>query len=128
MDPIFNTVIITGIVEMLMVPVVVYLVNRAIGKRLDRFDEKREDARTAQAQAELKLIEQRDAERTLVLAMTRTMLLDNWEKCMEKGYYTIEEREVYHELYKAYRKDDGNGIIEEIAPRIRALPIELPNN
>lgn len=128
MDPIFNTVIITGIVEMLMVPVVVYLVNRAIGKRLDRFDEKREDARAAQARADLKLIEQRDAERTLVLAMTRTMLLNNWEKCMEKGYYTIEEREVYHELYKAYRKDDGNGIIEEIAPRIRALPMELPNN
>lgn len=128
MDPIFNTVIITGIVEMLMVPVVVYLVNRAIGKRLDHFDEKREDARTAQAKAELKLIEQRNAERTLILAMTRTMLLNNWEKCMEKGYYTVEEREVYHKLYKAYRKDDGNGIIEEIAPRIRALPMELPKD
>jgi len=47
---------------------------------------------------------------------------------MEKGFYSIEEREVYHKLYEAYREDNGNGIIEEIAPRIRALPMEPPKN
>ena len=126
MDPALKTVIITGIVEMLAVPVVVYLVKRAIGKRLDHFDEKRDEARIAQAEAERKAVEQREAERTIILAMSRTMLLNNWEKCIEKGYYTIEEREVYHRLYEAYRDDNGNGIIEEIAPRIRALPMEPP--
>lgn len=93
-----------------------------------RADEKRDEARIAQAEAEHKAIKQRDAERTIILAMSRTMLLNNWEKCMEKGYYSIEEREVYHKLYEAYRKDNGNGVIEEIAPRIRALPIEPPKN
>lgn len=126
MDPALKTVIITGIVELLMVPVVVYLVKRAIGKRLDHFDEKRDEARIAQAEAERKMIEQREAERTIILAMSRTMLLDNWEKCMDKGCYTVEEREVYHKLYLAYKSDGGNSIIDEIAPRIRALPMEPP--
>lgn len=126
MDPALRAVIITGIVEMLMVPVVVYLVKRAIGKRLDHFDDKRELARLAQAEAERKMIEQREAERTIILAMSRTMLLDNWEKCMDKGCYTVEEREVYHKLYLAYKSDGGNSIIDEIAPRIRALPMEPP--
>lgn len=126
MDPALRAVIITGIVEMLMVPVVVYLVKRAIGKRLDHFDEKRDEARIAQAEAERKMIEQREAERTIILAMSRTMLLDNWEKCMDKGCYTVEEREVYHKLYLAYKSDGGNSIIDEIAPRIRALPMEPP--
>ena len=126
MDPMLKTVIITGVVELLAVPVVVFLVKRVIAKRLDAFDEKREEARLERAEVERRKIEQREAERTIILAISRTMLLNNWEKCMEKGYYTIEERDVYHKLYEAYRNDSGNGIIEEIAPRIRALPMEPP--
>lgn len=126
MDPALRTVIITGIVELLAVPVIVYLVKRAIGKRLDHFDEKRDEARIAQAEAERKMIEQREAERTIILAMSRTMLLDNYEKCINKGFYSLEEREVYHKLYEAYKSDGGNSIIDEIAPRIRRLPIEPP--
>lgn len=126
MDPALRAVIITGIVEMLMVPVVVYLVKRAIGKRLDQFDSKREEARIERAEIERKKVEQRDAERTIVLAMARTMLLDNYEKCMAKGYYSVEEREVYSKLRAAYAEDGGNGVIDAIAPRIRALPTEPP--
>lgn len=126
MDPALKTVIITGIVELLAVPVIVFLVKRAIGKRLDRFDAKREDARLAQAENERRTIEQREAERDIILAIARTMLLNNWERCMDKGYYTVEEREVYHKLWVSYAQDGGNGIIEEIAPRIRALPMEPP--
>ena len=126
MDPMLKTVLITGIVELLAVPVVVFLVKRAISKRLDRFDERREEARIERAENERRKIEQREAERTIILAMSRTMLLNNYERCMDKGYYSIEEREVYHKLYTAYKDDNGNGIIDEIAPRIRALPMEPP--
>ena len=128
MDPMLKTVLITGIVELLAVPVVVFLVKRAIAKRLDRFDEKREEARIERAENERRKIKQREAERDIILAIARTMLLNNWEKCMDKGYYTVEEREVYHKLYEAYREDNGNGIIEEIAPRIRALPMDPPKH
>jgi len=128
MDPALRAVIITGIVELLAVPVIVFLVKRAIGKRLDHFDARREQARLAQAENERRIIEQREAERSIVLAIARTMLLDNYEKCMAKGYYTVEEREVYSVLYKNYKNDNGNGVIDAIAERIRELPMEPPKD
>ena len=128
MDQAMTQVVIAGVIELLALPILIFVVKHVIGKRLDAFDEKREDARLAQAENERRGIKQREAERTIILAMSRTMLLNNWERCMDKGYYTVEEREVYHKLYEAYREDDGNGIIEEIAPRIRALPMEPPKS
>jgi len=121
-------VIITGAVEVIMLPVIVFLVKRIIGKRLDDFDGKREEARVALAESERRKIEQREAERGIVLAIARTMLLDNYEKCMDKGYYTLEERSVYGSLFSNYVSDGGNGVIAELAPRIRALPIEPPEH
>ena len=128
MDQITAQLIITGAVEVLMLPILVFVLKHFVGKRLDKFDEKRDEARITQSELERRKLKQREAERTIILAMCRTMLLDNWEKCMNKGYYTVDEREVYHELYEAYKNDNGNGIIEEIAPRIRALPMEPPKN
>lgn len=122
------TLIAVGVVNLLLFPLLLYLARRFIGNRLDEFDEKREKARVAQSEDERMAREQRDAERGIVLAMARTMLLNNYEKCMAKGYYSIEERAVYHELYENYRADHGNGVIEEIAPRIRALPMEPPKH
>lgn len=120
--------LVTGIIEFLMIPVLVFVLQRIVGKRLDKFDTKRDKAREAQAETDRKIIEQREAERTIILAMSRTMLIDNYEKCMAKGCYTVEEREVYHKLYEAYKSDGGNSVIDDIAPRIRRLPLEPPKN
>jgi hypothetical protein len=128
MDQAMTQVVIAGVIELLALPILVFVVKHVIGKRLDAFDEKREEARIARAKTERKIIEQREAERGIVLAIARTMLLDNYERCMDKGYYTVEEREVYAKLYENYSNDGGNGIIEQIAPRIRALPMEPPKN
>ena len=62
----------------------------------------------------------------LTLGMARTMLLDNYEKCVNKGCYSVNEREVYHMLYKAYKRDNGNGVIDELAEKIVKLPTEQP--
>ena len=128
MDPTLRAVIITGIVELLAVPVIVYLVKRAIGKRLDHFDSKRDQARIERSEAERRKKEQREAERTIILAMARTMLLDNYEKCLNKGFYSVEERDVYSKLYESYKLDHGNGVIDAIAKRIRELPTEPPKD
>lgn len=121
-------VLITGGIELLMVPVIVYLLKRILGKRLDSFDAKRDVARMELAESERVAHEQRVAERSIVLAIARTMLLNNYERCMDKGYYTLEEREVYSKLYKSYKDDSGNGVIDAIAPRIRELPTEPPRH
>jgi len=126
MDQAMTQVIVAGAIELLMLPLLLFALKHLLGKRLDQFDEKREEARVERAENERRKIEQREAERGIVLAIARTMLLDNYEKCMEKGYYTVEERDVYGNLFIQYRSDGGNGVIEEIAPRIRALPLEPP--
>ena len=60
--------------------------------------------------------------------MARTMLLTNYDNVVRKGYYTVTERDVYHELYKAYVGAGGNGVIRELATKIVELPTEPSKN
>lgn len=124
MEAITPALIAVGAVNLLAFPLLLWYIKR----KLEKFDGKREDARLAQAENERRIIEQREAEHTIILAMSRSMLLNNYERCMDKGCYTVQEREVYHKLYLAYKDDGGNSIIDEIAPRIRALPMEPPRH
>ncbi len=128
LDPMIVQIVIGGLFEVFALPIAIFILEKLIGARLDKFDHKRDEARHAQAESNRKAIEQREAERTIILAMSRTMLLDNYEKCISKGCYTVEEREVYHKLYEAYKSDGGNSVIDDIAPRIRKLPLEPPKN
>ena len=113
MEAITQQVIALAVLQLLMFPILAWLVKRMIGSRLDTFDQKRDEAR-----------EQAAAERRLTLAMARSQLLENYERCMDKGFYTVDEREVYHELYEAYHKDGGNGIMDTLAEKITRLPTE----
>lgn len=56
--------------------------------------------------------------------MLRERLLDNYQRCKEKGYYTKEERETYGELFKCYEQEpfDGNGIMHQLQPIMQAMP------
>ena len=128
LDPVVIQIVIGGLFEVFALPIAIFVLEKLIGARLDKFDHKRDEARHAQEEYDRKAVEQREAERTIILAMSRTMLLDNYEKCVAKGCYTVEEREVYHKLYEAYKSDGGNSVIDDLAPRIRKLPIESPKN
>lgn len=58
----------------------------------------------------------------LILGMARVMLLENYEKCEAKGYYSMSDKEVYGKLFKAYRASGGNGIIDDLGVKLRAMP------
>jgi di/tricarboxylate transporter len=77
MDPIVTPMIVAGVIEVIAIPLTIFILEKIIGRRLDKFDSKREIARAEQAKTERKIIEQREAERDIVLAIARTMLLDN---------------------------------------------------
>lgn len=62
----------------------------------------------------------------LVLGMARVMLMENYRACEKKGYYSMEDREVYGKLFEAYRASGGDGIIDQLAPKLRELPTHLP--
>lgn len=57
----------------------------------------------------------------LVLGMARVMLLENYRSCEKKGYYSMEDREVYGKLFNAYRSSGGDGIIDQLAPKLRDM-------
>ena len=61
----------------------------------------------------------------LVLGMARVMLLEIYRECEAKGYYSMEDREVYGKLFSAYRASGGDGIIDQLAPKIRELPTHV---
>ena len=53
-------------------------------------------------------------------------LIANADACFEKGYYTREERVTFHSMYELYISEpfnDGNPIVKELAPKLRALPM-----
>ncbi len=122
MEAITPALIAVGVVNLLMFPILAWLIKRSLGNKLDTMDEKRDEARAEQAESQ----KQREAEHAMLLAIARTMLLDNFEKCMDKGYYSREEREIYSLMYHEYKLSHGNGVIDTIAERIRELPMEPP--
>lgn len=123
-DPIVFGAIAAFVAELIAAPLIVAV----IARKLNRFDEKRELARAERAEDKRREQDQRKAERNIILAIARTMLLDNYEKCANKGYYSVDEREIYHKLYVEYKNDGGNGIIDTIAARIKELPLEPPED
>ncbi|MBO4542793.1 MAG: hypothetical protein J5725_06370 [Bacteroidales bacterium] len=56
--------------------------------------------------------------------LLRERLLDNYYKCIEKGYYTMEERETYHALFECYTREPfrGNGVMHDLQPILVQLP------
>ena len=82
--------------------------------------QRREMEETQKKEAKLK----QEKEDLALLAIMRTMLKDNADKCFEKGYYSVEEREIYSALYRVYKEYGGNGVIDEMGNRLRPLPYE----
>lgn len=82
-----------------------------------KYRESRDARDEISAKAQEKVIE-------ALRAMIRDSLLEAYDKCMAKGYYTKEERETYGELFKCYESEpfDGNGVMHQLQPKIQALP------
>lgn len=58
----------------------------------------------------------------LLLGLTRVSLLETYKRCEQNGYYSLEDREVYGKLFDDYVLNGGNGVIAQLAPKIRMLP------
>ena len=68
-----------------------------------------------------------DAQNAIIESLTallRERLLEAYTKCMEKGYYTMAERETYGKLFECYESEpfNGDGVIHDLQPLIKKLP------
>ena len=70
--------------------------------------------------------EKESARDAMDLSIARTMLLEKYNDCMKKGYYSIEEREVFHALFENYHDAGGDGVIDQTRDKILMLPTEPP--
>lgn len=84
--------------------------------------------RSDREEHERELEQKQQAKDELLLGMARVTLLETYQKCEQKGYYSLEDREVYGKLFDAYVTNGGDGVIDQIAPKIRALPTTPPNH
>lgn len=118
---------INGVIGIFISVITAYLTHK-----IKQRDEEMRQYRKEREEKEEEQIRRRKAEDEardkLTLGMARTMLLLNYDRAMEKGCYTVTERDVYHELYTAYSEANGNGVIHELAEKIVDLPTEPPKN
>ena len=97
-----------------------------LGYKLRKKDQNNEQYRKEAEKKEKLICEKREAQDDLNLAMARVMLLNKYEHAIAQGYYSVNERNVYHELYENYISAGGDGIIEELAQKVIALPTTPP--
>lgn len=71
----------------------------------------------------------RDAMISAQRDLMKERLLENYKKCLAKGYYARDEREVYEELFERYESEPfkGNGVIHDLHNLMRELPWDNPN-
>lgn len=67
---------------------------------------------------------ERDAMINAQRDLMRERLLENYKKCITKGFYSKEEREVYESLFECYEQPpfNGNGVIHDLHSLMRELP------
>lgn len=57
-------------------------------------------------------------------ALLRAQLINDWNKCSEKGYAHIYERENFENCWKQYHSLGANGVMDDIHERFFELPTE----
>ncbi len=66
-------------------------------------------------------------QRAIIKSLTgilRERLLENYHRCVAKGFYSKEEREVYGAMFECYTQDpfNGNGVMHQLQPIMQKLP------
>lgn len=102
-----------------------YLTHKVKQRDEEMMRYRREREEKEETEIRRRLVEDQSRDQ-LTLGMARTMLLSNYDNAVSKGFYTVTERDVYHELYEAYVGAGGNGVIHELAEKIVELPTEPP--
>jgi len=68
---------------------------------------------------------ERDGMINALKLLMQDRLIANADACMEKGYYTREERITFHAMYELYISEpfnDGNPVVVGLQPKMVALP------
>lgn len=124
MDPVFTTIL--SIVEIFLVPLMIFLMQRGMGKKLDSFDEKRDKAREEHQISKKKDEEWKISMTAGMSAMLRAELFSEYRKAKKNKYASTTTKEYVEKIEKAYTELGGNGLGKTMYSEIMALPSEPP--
>lgn len=104
-----------ALMELLVVPIIVFLVQHRVLKKLDVFDAKREEARKENE------LRQNAMERG-IRSLLRAELIHCHAKWMPRGMCPLETKEYIQRTYDAYHGLGGNDIGSAMYADLMALP------
>ena len=111
-----------GIVNLLTFPLIVWLIERFIGKRLDKMEESRNIARHKAEEEAKDTKTWRDAMESGMKSLLRAELLHEHNKWMRRGYCPYESKQYLQRLHEAYKGVGGNSIGDRLYEETIALP------
>lgn len=115
MDAVTPALIAVGCVDLLMFPMVVWVLKRFIGSKLDDLARRRESERIT--------IEMHDAAMEKGMrSLLRAELIHEHRKWTGKGYCPLESKEYAQHTYEAYHELGGNDIGTSMYHDLMALP------
>lgn len=128
MEIITPTLIIVGCVNILTFPLLLWLMERFIGKRLDRMDEKREMARQAAENEAKDGRLWRVAMEGGMKSLLRAELLHEHNKWAKRGYCPFESKQYMERLHDSYKGVGGNSIGDKLYDEVISLPTNKEDN
>ena len=125
-DPIVAQAIIVSAIELLLIPIFVYVVKRTVGKRLDDFDERREIARLERQERFEADKKWQDSITHGMRSILRSEIVSEHRKWMERGFCPLESKEYLARCHEAYVGVGGNSIGDSLYNEVMALPNNDP--
>lgn len=116
-----------SLVEIFLVPIIIFVMQRHLGKKLDNFDEKREKAREERQQEKAQEKKWRESMTAGMQAMLRAELISEHRKTKKQEYASTTTKEYVEKIYTAYAKLGGNGLGKTMYEEIMNMPSENKN-
>lgn len=122
-DPALMHAVMAGVVELLMIPIIIFIVERVVGRKLDDIESKRDKTRELRE----KQIEDdklwQDSMTCGMRALLRGKLVAEHRKCIERGYAPVESKEYVSKVYEVYHDGlHGNGLGTAMYDEVMAMP------
>lgn len=122
MEAITPTLITVGAVNLLMFPLLAFVLKRYIGRKLDRFDEKREAARERSEADRRESRAWREAMTAGMRSLLRAEIISEHRKWTAKGRCPLGVKEYITRCHTAYVGVGGNDIGDALYDQIMKLP------
>lgn len=127
-DPALMQVVTVAVAELVFLPIMVWILKRALGKRLDEFDKKRDDARKErESRAKRQEIWELAVTRGLQ-TMLRSEIVSEYRKAKARGYASLETKEYLERVHHVYSVDLGaNSLGTSMYEAVLSMPTEPPD-